>query len=151
MPEKRRLKKPAELSGAEWTVIQAVWEREPCTAPAIHEALLPETRWTYSTVRTLMDRMVAKRFLVSAKKLNQTIYDAAVSRPEAQRSELLRALQRVFNGAVNPMVECLLDAGDASPEELARLEDWIRKKRLADKKKGTVKPTDTTRGKPLET
>ena len=48
--------KPIELTEAEWTIIKAVWDREPCTAPAIQEQLFKRTAWTCSTVRTLMDR-----------------------------------------------------------------------------------------------
>ncbi len=129
MPAKTPPPLPAELTGAEWTVIQAVWDHEPCTAPVIQEALQAGTRWTYSTVRTLMDRMVAKRLLVSERQPRRTVYRAALTRPQAQRGEILRSLKRVFNGAVTPMVESLLDAGDVSQEELVRLEEWIRKKR----------------------
>ena len=37
---------PVELTQAEWTIIKALWPREPCTAPDIQEALLTQTGWT---------------------------------------------------------------------------------------------------------
>ena len=43
---------PIELTGAEWAIIKAVWDDEPCTAPAIQQKLFRETKWTYSTART---------------------------------------------------------------------------------------------------
>lgn len=52
-----------ELTEAEWTIIKAVWESEPCTTPDIQQTLEKQTEWTYSTVRTLMDRMVTKGLL----------------------------------------------------------------------------------------
>ncbi len=58
-------KTPIELTEAEWTIIKAVWADEPCTAPAIQQELKKTTNWTYSTVRTLMDRMVAKGLLAN--------------------------------------------------------------------------------------
>ena len=73
-------KKPVELTEAEWTIIKAVWDGEPCTAPAIQEKLHKKTGWTYSTVRTLMDRMVAKGLLSSDKLKNVTQYRSAVAR-----------------------------------------------------------------------
>jgi predicted transcriptional regulator len=54
-----------ELTEAEWTIIKAVWEKEPCAAPGIQEKLFKNTEWTYSTVRTLMDRMVVKGLLTA--------------------------------------------------------------------------------------
>jgi len=120
MPEK-----PIELTEAEWTIIKAVWDREPCSAPAIQELLFKRTAWTYSTVRTLMDRMVAKGLLAAEKKSNQTIYRTAVTRAQAQRGELLYALKHAFNGAFTPMVQCLLDTNDVSRAELDQIKQLI--------------------------
>lgn len=117
--------KPIELTEAEWTVIKAVWEGEPCTAPAIQEKLFPQTEWTYSTVRTLMDRMVTKCLLKADKEKNVTIYRTAVTREQAQRGELLYALKHAFNGALTPMVQCLLDTNDVSRAELDQLKQLI--------------------------
>ena len=76
-----------ELTEAEWAIIKAVWEREPCTAPAVQEAVFAETRWTYSTARTLMDRMVGKGLLKAEKQGKMTSYRSAVTREQAQRGE----------------------------------------------------------------
>ena len=117
--------KPIELTEAEWTIIKAVWDREPCTAPAIQEQLFQRTQWTYSTVRTLMDRMVAKGLLAAEKKSNQTTYRTAVTRAQAQRGELLYALKHAFNGALTPLVQCLLDSNDVSRADLDQIKQLI--------------------------
>lgn len=130
MPKSR-----AELTEAEWAIIKAVWELEPCTAPDIREKLKCQTAWTYSTVRTLMDRMVAKGLLAAEKVRNLTIYRSAVTREQAQRGELFYTLKHAFNGALTPMVQCLLDTGNLSAHELAELEELIK----AKKKKGVKK------------
>ena len=123
-----------ELTEAEWTIIKAVWENEPCAAPAIQEKLFKRTEWTYSTVRTLMDRMVAKGLLRAEKVRNLTLYKSAVTRAQAQRGELLYALKHAFNGALTPMVQCLLETNDLSAEELAKLESLIKAKKRTAKK-----------------
>jgi len=123
-----------ELTEAEWTIIKAVWENEPCAAPAIQEKLFKRTEWTYSTVRTLMDRMVAKGLLTAEKVRNLTRYKSAVTRAQAQRGELLYALKHAFNGALTPMVQCLLETNDLSAEELAKLESLIKAKKRTAKK-----------------
>ena len=118
-----------ELTEAEWAIIKAVWESEPCTAPDIRGKLRRQTRWTYSTVRTLMDRMVGKGLLSAEMALHPTIYRSAVTRDQAQRGELFYALKHAFNGALTPMVQCLLDTGDLSADELSELESLIKAKR----------------------
>src|SRR5579864_3203168 len=113
------------LTAAEWTVIKAVWENEPCTAPDIQQKLDKKTSWTYSTVRTLLDRMTAKGLLTAKKERNLTLYSSAVTRAQAQRGEVLYALKNAFNGALSPMLECLLDTKNLSREELDKLKQLI--------------------------
>src|SRR5580658_233437 len=86
-------KQNVELTESEWSVIKAVWETEPCTAPSVQERLAKATSWTYSTVRTLMDRMVAKGVLAAKKQGKLTIYSSVLTRAEAQRGELFYALK----------------------------------------------------------
>jgi BlaI family penicillinase repressor len=124
-------KQSVELTPAEWTVIKAVWESEPCTAPAIQERLERKTRWSYSTVRTMMDRMVAKGLLRAEKSGKVTLFASAVTRDAAQRSELLQALKNAFNGAWTPMVQCLLSSGEVSEAELAEIEALVKARRKA--------------------
>ncbi|SRR6266542_4015329 len=135
-------KRTIELTEAEWTIIKAVWEHEPCAAPAIQEKLHKQTQWAYSTVRTLMDRMVAKGLLTAEKLRNLTLYRSAVTRAQAQRGELLYALKNAFNGALTPMLQCLLDTDDLSSKELAELEALIK----AKKKKAGRKSTTSGKG-----
>jgi BlaI family penicillinase repressor len=131
--------KSVELTPAEWNVIKAIWEHEPCTAPEIQALLEHDTQWSYSTVRTIMDRMVVKGLLHAEKQGKVTLFRSAVTREQAQRSELLQALRTAFNGALTPMVQCLLNSNDISAHELGEIEALImaRKKKSA---KQTSKP-----------
>ncbi len=123
-----------ELTESEWQIIKAVWDSEPCTAPALQEKLFKQTRWTYSTVRTLMDRMVGKELLAAEKVRHQTLYRSAVTPQQAQRGELLYALKHAFNGALTPMVQCLLESKDVSAGELAELEALLKSRKRGAKK-----------------
>jgi BlaI family transcriptional regulator, penicillinase repressor len=123
-----------ELTEAEWPVIKVVWETEPCTAPAVREKLLKSTGWTYSTVRTLMDRMVVKGVLKARKEGKITIYNSVMTRKQAQRGELFYALKHAFNGALAPMVQCLLESKDLDENELAKIEALIRERKKPSKK-----------------
>ena len=122
-----------ELTGSEWTIIKAVWDSEPCAAPALQQKLFKQTKWTYSTVRTLMDRMVVKKLLTAEKVRNLTVFRSAVTPQQAQRGELLYALKHAFNGALTPMVQCLLESKDVSAGELAELEALLKSRKRAAK------------------
>jgi len=131
-----------ELTEAEWAIIKAVWEQQPCAAPAVQESLVKSQAWTYSTVRTLMDRMVAKGLLTAEKVRHLTLYRAAITRQQAQLTELRYALKHAFDGALKPMVETLLTSEKISTQELDELEALIAAKR---KTQGT---TPTRKAKP---
>jgi len=121
------------LTEAEWTIINAVWDTEPCTAPRIHQKVRRQTAWTYSTVRTIMDRMVIKGLLTADREHHPTVFAPAVTREQAQRGELFYALKHAFNGALTPMVQCLLDSGKFSAAELAELESLIKARKKGAK------------------
>jgi len=127
---------PIELTEAEWTIIKAVWDGEPCTAPAIQEKLFKQTQWTYSTVRTLMDRMVGKGLLHADKERNVTVYRSAVTQAQAQKGELLYALKHAFDDALAPMMQCLLETRDVSRDELDKLKQLIAEHEKAQGRSG---------------
>ena len=59
---------------------------------------------------------------------------AALRKKQAQRGELLYTLKHAFNGALTPMVQCLLDTHNLSGEELGKLESLIKAKKKSAKK-----------------
>jgi predicted transcriptional regulator len=81
-----------------------------------------------------MDRMVAKGLLTAEKVRNLTLYRSVVTREQAQRGELFYALKHAFNGALTPMVQCLLDTRDLSADELTKLESLIKAKKKSARK-----------------
>ncbi len=126
-------KRDCELTEAEWAIIQVVWEHQPCAAPTVQEELAERKQWTYSTVKTLMDRMVGKGLLTTERIRNLILYRSAVSRTDAQQGELMRTVKRAFGGAFTPMMQFMLESDALSPEEIGELQAMIRKKRRREK------------------
>jgi BlaI family transcriptional regulator, penicillinase repressor len=111
-----------ELFDSEWTILQVIWEKEPCAAPTVQETLQKDKGWAYTTVKTLMDRMVKKGLLTTERMRNLYLYRAAITRPQAQRSEILRTVNRAFDGALTPMMQFLIENESLSDEEYQELE-----------------------------
>jgi BlaI family penicillinase repressor len=122
-----------QLTGAEWQIIKAVWKAEPCAAPAIQEALQRRTGWSYSTVKTLMDRMVTKGLLRTKRVRNIILYSAAITKKQAQRGEILRTVKRAFDGALAPMMQFLLE-NNVSKKQLDEIEKIIKSKKQKAKR-----------------
>jgi len=123
-------KKNYELTEGEWAIIQAVWKNEPCAAPTVQEKLETKKNWTYSTVKTMMDRMVTKRLLKTERIRNLILYRSVVTRIQAQKGEIMRTVKRAFNGALTPMMQFLLNNHKLSQKQLNELERLIKKKRI---------------------
>ena len=118
-----------DLTDAEWAIIQMVWEHEPVPAPTVQELLEQDRGWSYSTVKTLMDRMVRKGFLTTERIRKLMLYSSAITRKEAQHNEILKTVKRAFEGALTPMMQFLLDSDHISHEELDELEAMIKAKK----------------------
>ena len=128
-------KKRTELTEGEWYIMQAVWDNEPCAAPTVQEALEKQIGWSYSTVKTMMDRMVAKGLLRTQKMRNLILYISSVTMKDAQRGEIKRAMRRAFDGAFTPMMQFLLDSRNLSKDELDQIEAMIKSKKEKVKSK----------------
>ncbi len=122
-------RKKYELTQAEWEIITAIWQHEPCAAPTITEALEKKKGWSYSTVKTLMDRMVKKNLLKPERIRNLILYRSVITRPQAQRSEIMRTVTRAFEGALTPMMQFMLENNKLSSKELEELEKLISHKK----------------------
>jgi len=118
-----------ELFESEWAILQVVWEREPCAAPTVQEALQERKGWAYTTVKTMMDRMVRKGLLQTERVRNLYLYRSAVTRAQAQRNELLRTAQRAFDGALTPMMQFLIESEKLSEENYQYLEHLLQNRK----------------------
>lgn len=127
-------KKRIELTEGEWMIMQAVWDNEPCAAPTIQENLEKTTGWSYSTVKTMMDRMVEKGLLRTEKIRHLILYISAITIKEAQRSEVKRTIRRAFGGLFAPMMQFLVDSTNLSKKELDELEAIIKNQKEKIKK-----------------
>jgi len=128
-------KKQYELTEGEWAILKAVWEKQPCAAPTVREALEEEKGWTYSTVKTMMDRMADKGLLKMEKIRNLYLYSPAITQKEAQNSEIMRMIKRAFNGALTPMMQFLVENNNLSKKQLSELEAMIKSKKGKGKSK----------------
>ncbi len=122
-------KENLDLFESEWAILQKVWELEPCAAPTVQEALQSEKGWAYTTVKTMMDRMVRKGLLKTQKIRNLYLYSSAVTRSQARKSEITRTLKRAFDGTFTPLMQFLIENDELSEEDYRHLEKLIAKRK----------------------
>jgi BlaI family penicillinase repressor len=116
---------PLELTEAEWTIMKVVWENGPCAAGTVQESLADEKDWAYSTVKTTMDRMVAKGLLEISKVRNVQLFSATINETQARKGEFHRMLERAFDGALGPMMQYLVENEKLSDSDLQQLRKLV--------------------------
>lgn len=127
-PKRGTRKKPAvELTEAEWAIMKVVWQKGPCAAGTVQEALAKSKDWAYSTVKTTMDRMAEKGFLEIDKIRNLQLFSPRISEVDAKRGEFRRMLKRAFNGTLTPMMQFLIEHEGLSEDEADKLRELINK------------------------
>jgi BlaI family penicillinase repressor len=116
-----RRKALPELSDAEWKVIRALWTRHPASARDVLEALHGETGWAYTTVKTLLARLVAKGAAAVRLRANTSLYEPLLTEDEARRTEVKLLVDRAFGGASVPLLRFVLADEKLSARDKAEL------------------------------
>lgn len=117
------------LSEAEWKVMNAVWGNAPTTARRVLQATEDETGWKYSTVKTMLDRLVDKGVLSAELEGITTVYEPNVSCEDARRGAMQALADRAFGGAVGSMMHFLVENERLPRGERKRLAELLRVER----------------------
>jgi len=92
------------ISPAEWKVMRLLWSHSPQPAYDIIQTLHKSERWHPNTVRTLLSRLHKKKAVTATKYKNLYLYSPALTETDCIQAESDSFLQRVFGGAVQPML-----------------------------------------------
>ena len=113
------------ISGAESQVMEAVWAKGPLGADEIVAEVGAPQGWGEATVKTLINRLLKKKALISARREGRTRYRALVSRADYVQGESQGLLDRLFGGELAPLVAHYAKHRNLSPGEVARLKRLI--------------------------
>ena len=115
----------SRISGAESQIMEALWNGGPLTAEEIVQTVGPAQGWGEATVKTLINRLLKKKALVSERSGGRALYRALVSRADYLTGESQGLLDRLFGGQVAPLVAHYARHRALSAEEVARLKKLI--------------------------
>jgi BlaI family penicillinase repressor len=101
--------KVMKLTKAEWQIMNALWQDNPATARELMERLPSCIDWAYTTIKTMLNRLVDKKDVTEQKNGNTSFYKPLVSQRKARSSAFKSLLDQAFNGATGPLVHFLLE------------------------------------------
>jgi BlaI family penicillinase repressor len=98
-----------KLTQAEWQIMNALWEKHPATARDIMSRLPKDVKWAYTTLKTMLSRLVEKEAVSEQKQSNTSIYEPLVSQRKARLSAFRLLLDQSFDGAMGPLMHFMLE------------------------------------------
>ena len=116
----------ATLTGQELKIMKVVWRLETATVRQVYEELLKQRRIAYTTVMTMMNILEQKGYL--KKRQGDRAFVYTPSRPEKQviRAMVREFVDRVFNGAAEPLLLHLVEDDQLTKAELDEIRKSIR-------------------------
>lgn len=110
-----------KLTEAEWQIMKALWEKHPATAREVMERLPAGVKWAYTTIKTMLTRLVEKQLVSEAKQGNTSLYDPLISQRKARLSAFRSLLETAFDGAMGPLVHFLVEEEQLTPKQKREL------------------------------
>ena len=121
------MKTTPRISESEWDVMKVLWRDGPCQAQVVINALSRPNRWSASTVKTLLNRLLRKGALHHKKHGKSYVYSAAFNEEQCRAAATESFVGRVFDGELSPLLAHF--AGSRKKlrkEDIAELENLLR-------------------------
>jgi BlaI family penicillinase repressor len=115
------------LTEQELEIMKIVWERESATVRDVYETLLERRKVAYTTVMTMMKILEHKKYLKRTQADRAYVYRPAQPKRQVVGAMVRDFINRVFNGATEPLLVHLVEEHDLSPEELEEIARLRRK------------------------
>ena len=109
------------ISEAEWAIMEILWESSPRPSSELCAILEKSRSWKRATIMTLLSRLIGKGVVVTSGEGRRWQYSAAVPRESCVAQATQGFLDRMFNGALLPMVAHCIEHQRLTPQELSDL------------------------------
>ncbi len=129
------------VSDAELDVLKVLWKHGPGTVREVNARLVRrKRRWAYTTVRTLLIRLLEKGYVASEESGIAHVFQAAITREGLLRQRLSKLVDEVCDGTATPLVQALVQGRGFSADEIEsfqRLVDGL----IREERRSGVKPS----------
>ncbi len=119
-------------------ILNAVWDLENNTESNIYvgnvqeKIKTPAKKWAYTTVKTVLDRLVDKELALREKDGKKYLYRSVVKRDEAGVIAIEKVIRQYFQNDVNELIDCLLSIKDSDVNSQATKERITALKQLQE-------------------
>lgn len=114
-----------KLSDAEWAIMNALWQGSPASAREVLERLGPKAGWAYTTIKTMLDRLVEKGLVKVTKHAAAGLYEPRLAQDVARTSALRSLVERAFGGTFGSLVQHFVQSERLSEQEKRELRELL--------------------------
>jgi BlaI family transcriptional regulator, penicillinase repressor len=110
-----------DMAKSEWVLMEALWARGQASATDLQKDLESQQGWAYSTVKTMLDRLVEKGYVKWRRRGNVYEYSPRVRRKTAVMRVVDDMVDRVLEGTAAPFIQRLVERRGLSADEAHEL------------------------------
>jgi BlaI family transcriptional regulator, penicillinase repressor len=125
-----------ELTPAQREIMEIIWECGELSASEVRRILSQTRPVARNTVRTLIERMEEKGWIIHRPDGRTFLYSAAQQRNVRIGQKVREVIETVCGGSPEALVTALLDYRGLSPTELERIRQMLSKARATKGEKG---------------
>jgi BlaI family penicillinase repressor len=114
-----------EISNAELSVMQVLWQRQPLSANDVVAALGNDKDWHEKTVKTLLNRLVSKGALGFDKDGRAYLYYPLIAEQDYKLEQSRSFIERIFAGRVAPLVAGFASQNKLNADDVQQLKQLI--------------------------
>ncbi|MGI8988677.1 MAG: BlaI/MecI/CopY family transcriptional regulator [Bryobacteraceae bacterium] len=115
------------LTPQELEIMKVVWRLKTVTVRDVYEALLETRKVAYTTVMTMMKILERKKYLKKSSAARAFVYEAAKPQRRVVGAMVQEFVDRVFNGAAQPLLLHLIADQKLSEKDLEEIARVVRK------------------------
>lgn len=117
-----------KISDAEIEVMKVIWKEKEITSLGIINKL-KHCNWNDNTVRTLINRLIAKKAVGISKKEGKTYtYVPLIKEDDYKMTRSRSFVEQFYNGSINEMLLNFVEHNEFSKDELEELMNKIDNK-----------------------
>ena len=109
------------LSDAEWEVMKIVWQKQSCATRDVYLVAGEKFGWTPSTVRTLLSRLVEKKFVQTEPIGNCLVYRPVQSFTKSLFKAADDLLDKTLAGKAGPLLSYMVKKSNLTEADKAEL------------------------------
>jgi BlaI family penicillinase repressor len=117
---------PHDVTDAELSVLQVLWEAGPLTIRRLTDSLYPQGKTAqYATVQKLLERLEAKGCVARDRSMAVHVFEATIDKGELVGRRLRQVAEQLCGGSWTPLLTHLVQAEQLSHKERQALRQLI--------------------------